>query len=458
MLNCINSKKINYVLDHIQDNFDISTIKSRFVYLSDYKLVRNYNDCVIFLLSDKEYKIKDVTTIQDVPNLFPLNISKNGWYDFENSNLIFYHDLLKSSFFLLSGYQELIPSYKDIYNRFPYELSVQKELGITKKPIVNYYFEIIREGISKFCEMNGITCPASPKRSRFSFFLSHDVDKVDTYTLNELLYQVKVLFGVTKSPLSILQKMSKLKEYLINYLFTKKNPAWDFEFLIENERKRNIKSTFYFLSKDVKHHDAYYSFSEKRIKTLFNSLLVEGCEIGIHGTIGSATSFEKLSSNFAQLHKHSGIYSKGGRQHRLIYDINITPFLHEKIGLTYDSTLGFAEHEGFRNSYCLPFKLYNFKEERAFETWQIPLNVMDVTLYKYRQLDFEEAYNSILEIIKEIQKFNGIFSLLWHNGNFDEVLYPGITQFYLRILDLIKNEKAQSTTGYRLIKELGHVK
>ena len=47
---------------------------------------------------------------------------------------------------------------------------------------------------------------------------------------------------------------------------------------------------------------------------------------------------------------------EGIRQHFLKYNNPLTPRIHEKAGLLYDATLGFAEQIGFRNSYAGPFQ------------------------------------------------------------------------------------------------------
>jgi hypothetical protein len=201
------------------------------------------------------------------------------------------------------------------------------------------------------------------------------------------------------------------------------------------------------LPQDLKHQDAYYNFREDRLQKLFKRLQKEDCEIGIHGTNRSATNFDYLKSNIEELQEAANYKVSGIRQHRLIFDMNITPHLHEKAGLLYDTSLGFAEYDGFRNSYCYPFKLYNFKEEKPFKTWELPLNVMDATLFEYRKMNCTTALDSVKKIIAEIHKFNGVFTLLWHNGYFDEVINPGITKFYVDLLEYIHSLNAESVLG-----------
>ena len=140
--------------------------------------------------------------------------------------------------------------------------------------------------------------------------------------------------------------------------------------------------------------------------------------------------------------------------HRLTFDLPTTAILQKRAGLLYDNTLLFAEHEGFRNSFCLPFKLYDFAEDRMIDHWMIPLNVMDSTLFNYRKLDFAEAFSSVMKIIDEIKYFNGTFSLLWHNGYFDEAKSrPGLRDFYIKTLQAISDQGPSKITEDMLLSE-----
>jgi len=134
-----------------------------------------------------------------------------------------------------------------------------------------------------------------------------------------------------------------------------------------------------------------------------------------------------------------------------------TALIQKKAGLVYDSTLGFAEQEGFRNSYCWPFKFYDFENDRPIDFWEIPLTAMEVTLFYYRELDFDHIRESVESLVREVQKFNGIFSLLWHNNFFEEMEFPGITDFYLDLLDYFKSLGMEGVTGKEIVDRMSLV-
>ncbi len=423
----LNENKINYVLFHLGLIVDLSSIKNDFVFVKNTNEISDYKNKIIFLLSDKQININDFVYHKNIPILFSCD-NKQEFYKIENTNLIFYHDILKSAFYLLSGYQEITISERDIYGRFPYSKSIQKELNIVTKPIVNYYFKFIINAINSFTDSK---LQEKKLFNSFGLLLTHDIDNIEYYTFPNFLYKIKELIGLSKTTL---YKTDILK-YIIKYLTgSKYNPYWNFDKLIEYESKYNFKSSFYFLSKDQKNVDSTYNFSDKKIKKAFDLIKSKKFEIGLHGTVSTATNKNKLKYQKEELEKQANSKIFGGRQHRLMFNTPNTMLNHEFSGLKYDSSLCFAEHEGFRNSFCLPFKLYDFDNDKIINVWEFPLIVMDTTLFFYKKYNIEQAKRSVANLISEIKQFNGVFTLLWHNGF--EVDYPNgmLNDFYTDLL------------------------
>ena len=144
----------------------------------------------------------------------------------------------------------------------------------------------------------------------------------------------------------------------------------------------------------------------------------------------------------------------GIRQHFLKVIPGITHRIQESAGLQYDASMGFAEQDGFRNSYCWPYRLFDFQNDRPMALWEIPLTVMEVTHFHYRKMDLEESRKAIEELAAEAFKFNGVFCLLWHNHFFDEKEFPGITGHYQGILDFFKTSGAEGITGREIIRRI----
>ncbi len=428
----LNKNKIEYVLFHLNNH----------VYLTDeiisffcFEQTENTENKIIFRLSSREYDLNRVKFCDGIPVLFP-DETCDCIFSFEKNNLIFHHDLLKSSFYLLSGYHEFKLKKRNELNRFPYDFSVQKELNIIKKPVVNYYFEMIIEGIEKFLIKRNIKLKRKIIFDNFAFMKTCDVDRIEKYHFPHLKNQLKYIFGMKPEIYScgghfeeLFLTIKNTAEKFLGFS-KKKDPYFNFDFIRKTEKKYGIDSCFYFLSKGVKNIDSYYNFSDKNIKKLICFLEKDNCEIGLHGSVKTVSDSDLMKKESDELQKSTKSDIVGCRQHRLTFHIPETGKIMEKNNFAYDASLGFAEHEGFRNSYCFPFKLYDFVADKVIDVWEFPLNVMDGTLFDYRNLDFKEALNAVGIILEEIVKFNGLFVLLWHNSFFDERKFPGITDFY----------------------------
>ena len=442
----ITKPQIGYVLYRLARHIDPS-IFSYFRYSDE-----GGSPCIIMPLSEQEQN--KVIWINSIPVLYPCTSMEDSFYRISGNNLIFNHDLFKSVFHLLSGYQEFKSNAQDEHGRFPYKESLQYKLGIVTRPIVNYYFEIIIEGIEKFCQLNGISFHRRRPFKNPVFFLSHDIDRVDCHHFYETLYKFKQFFGLEESSLSRSATLKSAFSSMYHMLspFSKNNPFWNFDFLRKTESDLGMKSSYYFLEKDKLHVNSRYRFSDRRIRELIHHLSSEGHEIGLHGTIQSATDQASMNRTLSHLQEVSPTPVTGIRQHYLKFQPSKTSLIQEKAGLTYDSSLGFAEHEGFRNSYCLPFRLYDFREDRMMDLWEIPLNIMDGTLFYYRKLSFEQMKLSLEQILSEVIKFNGLFSLLWHNSHFDELEFPGVTEFYIEVIQYINSQIPDSMTGNEIMQ------
>jgi hypothetical protein len=452
----LSDARIKYVIYHLRNHVVLSDqLINRFVFSRDSSKVESGK--IIFTLSSAPLIIDRVFQINSTPILFPVADKKEFYSIDDTGTLTFEHDILKSVFYLLSGYQEYTnKTSQDKFKRFAFEDSIQHKLTITSIPVVNYYFDIICEALEKFSQLHKLEFKRNRLFPTFGFQLSHDIDRVDLYNIPYIGYKLKEIVGLAKTPLSLGANFKLLISGTLKYLSIIKNdnPYWNFEFLRKLERIHNFRSIFFFLDQGVKHADAYYSFQEDRVKELFNYLQEEDCEIGLHGPVKSLSSQEVMNSSLAKLKEASQAPVIGNRQHRLLWTHPDTAIIESKCGLQYDSTLGFAAHEGFRNSYCYPFRIFDFATDTMLDVWEFPLTVMDGTLLGYRNLSNEEALQKCKDLIQEIKKFGGLFTLLWHNSFFDEDVYPGVQKLYEDILTATSEQKPECLLGHELLSRM----
>ncbi|MCK4747609.1 MAG: polysaccharide deacetylase family protein, partial [Bacteroidales bacterium] len=386
---------------------------------------------------------------QDIPVLFPCSTQKQ-WYSMEGNQIRFHHDILKSAFYLLSGYQEVENKEMDEHGRYPWKSSVQYRHGFTHKPVVNYYFNLILEAFESFCEINGLDFERKQREAPL-LFLSHDVDRIRKYSIRNLAYVVLQLLGIKSSTRSFSGQLKTVMDYAKGTLLFRKDPYWNFGELVDLEKELNISSTWYLLEK-TKMDNSRYHFTDERIRALIRALSGQGHEIGIHGTLESSDDPKAMSGGIQRINAVCENPVTGNRQHYLKYDHPGTSRLLAESELIYDATLGFAESAGFRNSFAHPFRLYDFDRQQPMDLWHLPLNVMDVTLLGYMMVPVGSIPETIRPVVQEVKKFNGVFSFLWHNCNLDEEEYPGINEVYQRVLKELMDSGFISMTGDQVIK------
>jgi len=445
----ITVNEIEYLLDHLSSLYTGANLAEHLA--TDEKSYKASEAAFFIPLSTLPLDITEVISIREIPVLFPCSPSKK-WYTVEGDGIRFNHDILKSAFYLLSGYQEYENREKDVHGRYPWASSIQYRIGITGIPVVNYYFDIILEAFEKFSKVNGLEFRIK-QRGNPVLFLSHDVDRIRKYSLRNLGYIGLQLFGIKPNNYSVNKRLKNVGDYAKGTLLFRKDRYWNFQELLQLESELGITSTWYLLEK-TKEDNSKYNFKDIKIRQIISEITSLGHEIGIHGTLESSEDPAAMSGGISRL---NDIYDKpvtGIRQHYLKYSNPVTPKIQANSGLQYDATLGFAEQIGFRNSYALPFRLYDFDNRQAFDLWQIPLNVMDVTLLGYMNVPVEEIPEVIRPILREASRFGALFTMLWHNCNLDNEEFPGIYEVYQKVLKEVMDSGFSSMTGSQIIKTL----
>jgi hypothetical protein len=69
---------------------------------------------------------------------------------------------------------------------------------------------------------------------------------------------------------------------------------------------------------------------------------------------------------------------------------------------------------------------------------------MDNTPFKYQKRNTAETRESLKEMLLQVQKYRGLFVMLWHNNYFDDDEIPGLKELYLDILREIHNHRPEA--------------
>ncbi|MBT9394481.1 hypothetical protein KLP40_15015 [Hymenobacter sp. NST-14] len=317
-------------------------------------------------------------------------------------------DLISAAFYLLSGWQEFFSAERDQHGRFPYAASVQCRYGFVAVPVVNHYFEVLRAAVEHASGQ-----ALRPRRwaggATWAACITHDIDN---------------LYSAWKEPAKAALRRGRLLGFgrQLWRHFTQKD-AWDnLELVQQTVAEYGAKSTFFFLPehRQAPNGTPNADYQIQAISSRVEALEAAGSEVRLHASIGTATDLDHLTRE-AMVTLGTPTNVPGIRFHYLQWEPRVTPALLDDLAFEYDSTLGFAEHYGFRNSYCLPFQPFDFRTGRAHDFLEIPLNVMDATLHhpRYLLLTPEEILPALRPMFREIERFGGVCTVLWHNENFD---------------------------------------
>jgi peptidoglycan/xylan/chitin deacetylase (PgdA/CDA1 family) len=438
--------KFNYIIDTFKTIYDLGDLNPEISYginpnskIQITNLSANFFDSFENELNEEEIVFNDWKD-QNIPFFFSRNQKKLAIEQLKNQVIINY-DIIASSFLFLSGWLEYNNKTRDKFSRLQFQNTLQHKLDIAKIPVVDYYFDILKSAIeiaynTRIKTKNG--------QHPFLTSVSHDIDKCQSGWAEEIFYLLKKF------------KFIPIIKVITSKIFNK--DIWfNLSDILDYEKQKDIKSVFYFLTEKGKHQKGIYNSDYKidhpSLKNIFNHILKNESEIGIHGSFGTSDSSFQFNKEISKLENIAKNRILGNRFHYLQYDINITPDILEKNHLVYDMSLGFAEHIGFRNGICHPFKLYNFKENKPYDYFEIPLVLMDVTLFNkaYMNLDTDEAFKQIAILISEIIKFKGVFTVLWHNNSYSQYKFAYRKKFFDKLVDYCKSKGSVFKTPKQIL-------
>lgn len=354
---------------------------------------------------------------------YELIISKN----IKKNVITINYDILSSAFYLLSSWQEWMSDKVDTIGRFPAIEHFLFQHDLLTIPVVNYYFDILKNAMESFDRKSNI----SLKNKQINCFITHDIDRCKT--------------GWKENSARALMDGHPLiaAKTIFDKMFNR--DIWfNFDTILNIEKRNNIKSTFFFIPDNSGSNiisDADYSLNSKEMTNILQKIKALNHEIGIHGSFNSGLNYKKLKQNIDNF----PVKINGSRFHYLAIHIPQTYNLLEKSNLNFDSSLGFPDHIGFRNGYCYPFFPYDIQNDKPFTFVEFSLHIMDITLQHKRNMDLslKQAIIIVGNLVEQINKFNGYFVLLWHNSFFTGYKYKRWASVFEHIIEICKKNNAE---------------
>ena len=349
------------------------------------------------------------------------------------NNTCIWNDIILSSFYLLSGWEERF-IHRDRKDRHVVQESFLYREKILHDPIVNQYSTMLRNLFRT--SHNPISL--WPSNKRYAVALSHDVD------YPEMIRWIEALRYLGKYKLSA--KLAKLID-----IFTGKENFWKFEDWVKLENRYGLKSAMYFcgakgslLRYVFKAPDPFYDVRQDQFKRVLNYLAQNGFEVGLHSSYLAYQSTDRFLEEKKTVEESLREPIFGNRHHYWHMNpdnLSETALIHDEIGLLYDSSVCFAKRCGFRFGICSPFHLYDPIRLRHARVLELPTSLMDDHLFKYFGLSyFSKPQFEIDALINSVKEHGGVFLVDYHVRGFNETFYPKWVETYKYILNKINED------------------
>jgi hypothetical protein len=350
-----------------------------------------------------------------------------------NDRTYIWNDIILSSFYLLSGWEERF-IHRDKRDRHNVQESLLYRENILHDPVVNQYSTTLRE----FFRASHDPIPLWPSDKKYAVALSHDVDYPEMIKwLEALRYLIKY------------KMQSKLTKVID--IFRGRENFWKFRDWVDLENRRGLKSAMYFCG--VKGSllryffvapDPFYDVRKAEFKRVLEYLVQNGFEVGMHSSYLAYQSLDRFLKEKKTIEEGLHEPVLGNRHH--YWHMNPdnpseTAVIHDKIGLLYDSSICFAKRSGFRFGICSPFHLYEPNREGPLGVLELPTCLMDDHLFRYfRESNFSKPQFEIDALIKSVKEHGGLFLIDYHVRGFNETFYPKWVESYEYILRRIEED------------------
>jgi hypothetical protein len=340
-------------------------------------------------------------------NIAPLELQVSEWKGLpvffqspEGYDMPF--DIFAATFFLVSRYEEYLPSERDQHGRFSAHSSFSFRNGFLGKPVIDLWArEWSRLLITKLPSLVF-------RKNIFRSLVTVDVDQPFQYLGKNVLGNIS---GFIKG---IGRKESQTSDRYRTLAKGEKDP-WDvFDFILETIAKNSADAKFFIPVGDRSELDRQPAWNNEDYRKLVRKLAGK-CPAGLHPSTGASLSPEKLTTEKERLKK---IISA---------DINFSRFHYLKLklpdsynnliaaGVKEDYSMGYHDEPGFRAAIARPFYFYDLKGEKKTDLRVYPFQVMDATMYQYKKLKPDAAAEIVNSLVKETREAGGLFISIWHN-------------------------------------------
>lgn len=330
-----------------------------------------------------------------------------------------HYDILGLCYWMLSRQEEVGRTDLDNFGRFPASGSHAHKYGYLERPVVDEWLHILGQVIGR--QWPALTL----KQLQSSMKVSHDVDVPSRYGFGSASRMLRRMAGdilIRRDIRSVLQApVIRMKTRNALHPSDRVNT---FDWIMDVSERHGLVSAFYFIcGRTEASKDADYEPEHPAIRGLMKHIHARGHEIGLHPSFNTYQDPCEVQAEANRLRKiceqekiEQAVW--GGRMHYLRWEHPTTMLGWEQAGMTYDSTLSYADHAGFRCGTCFEYPAFDPVAGKALNLRIRPLIAMEGTVMGYMGLGAgEAAWKKFRELKETCNAVNGCFTMLWHNSS-----------------------------------------
>lgn len=346
-------------------------------------------------------------------------------------------DPIASAFYFLSGWQEWVERTRDVHGRFPYEASVQARFDLAYDPMVDRYRRLLRSHLEAL---------GRPVRRRLwngrasAVCITHDVDYHRKWRPG-ILYGETVKNVLSGEPYGRMKGVGRMASALTDSALRGDPFRRSLEAMLSAEIVAGFGSTWFFKAAAHGRYDVGYDLEGGWMGDQIDRLENAGFEIGLHTSYFAADHPGYIEDEQHRLQEVLSTGLQSIRSHYLRWFTQSTARCYADAGFMIDSTLGFAEQEGLRNGTTVPFRIYDVAKNKPLDIWEMPLAVMDTTLYGYRDMSVEDGIEATKRLLNVTTEFGGVLVVLWHNIMLDPLGDSRIAAHFSAVLDSLDSKE-----------------
>ena len=285
-----------------------------------------------------------------------------------------------------------------------------------------------------------------PEGRPFALFLSHDVDQIHDREPFRVLADANHIRRRLTSDEPGSMGLAGLR--LAGSIFQPKPAQKDFETLLAIEGRHGFRSTF-FLRRDKSRarQGRRYSLQCREIQKVGRMILDAGSELGIHGGYYHFNDAKLYRESLEAMESAFGVRPCGIRNHLLHFSYPETWRAQAAAKFAYDATYGLSGELGPRGGWPFPFQTCDANTGEFLNLLELPMTVMDATLFRHLRLGGEAALEKAWQAVAGVIGVGGLVSLLWHNNYFNEREYRDWQMVYEELLNRLAPLKPWCATG-----------